>query len=614
MVKLIIEDDEGKTTVVPLIRDEITIGRKEGNTIRLTERNVSRRHARLLKNNGTVFIEDTGSYNGIKVNGNRINGRVAVTEGDRIQIGDYVLGLKFEGTTKLGHGAPQPEDSARTTEMPRAAGEAAINEQTAHVKIEDAPSEAAPVPTVAAPVSAPARLVCVSTNFAGMEFSLRKSVMVLGRTDDNDIVINHRSISRHHCRIVEEHGRYTIIDLQSANGVRVNGEEYGKVELRRADHIDLGHVRLRFVAPGEDFVFERDATVVDISKGGGGKSGLWIGLAVVVLLALGVVIWRTMTAGDPNAGSGATGSGSTATPGTSSGTSSTAGSGDSAKLLATISSSLESESWQQAIDACGKLSGEAKSKAQADCDKASKEARWKKKFEEANSLVTKTQMVDALRAYNAIPKDSVYAGKRDSSPDYKKAREQYLGAQLAAIDEHVKKGQCEDARKKADAAKQLVPDDTQAEDKVKDCKSDVASADAGVGTGSGTAGGGVAVATKRPPRRNPRRNPGRRRPPRTKVRTKKAPVKPAVTLSPAELAAQLRAARTAYVNALYAKAISLARKIIRASPGNQEAWQVIGASACMTKKQALVRRAMRKLGTSARNLIRSVCQRAGISP
>ena len=42
MYKLIIEDDEGKTTVVPLIRDEITIGRKEGNTIRLTERNVSR--------------------------------------------------------------------------------------------------------------------------------------------------------------------------------------------------------------------------------------------------------------------------------------------------------------------------------------------------------------------------------------------------------------------------------------------------------------------------------------------------------------------------------------------------------------------------------------------
>ncbi len=96
MYKLIIEDDEGKTTVVPLIRDEITIGRKEGNTIRLTERNVSRRHAKLLKQNGSVFIEDLTSYNGIKVNGDRIAGRAPVNEGDRIQIGDYQLALKLD--------------------------------------------------------------------------------------------------------------------------------------------------------------------------------------------------------------------------------------------------------------------------------------------------------------------------------------------------------------------------------------------------------------------------------------------------------------------------------------------------------------------------------------
>ena len=52
MWKLAIEDDEGKQTVVPLTRDEYTIGRKDGNTIRLTERNVSREHARLYKKNG----------------------------------------------------------------------------------------------------------------------------------------------------------------------------------------------------------------------------------------------------------------------------------------------------------------------------------------------------------------------------------------------------------------------------------------------------------------------------------------------------------------------------------------------------------------------------------
>src|SRR5262244_1238578 len=96
MYKLIIQDDEGKTIVVPLIRDEFTIGRKEGNTIRLTERNVSRKHARIVKANGSVVVEDLDSYNGVKVNGTRIQGRVAVSESDRIQIGDYLLELKLD--------------------------------------------------------------------------------------------------------------------------------------------------------------------------------------------------------------------------------------------------------------------------------------------------------------------------------------------------------------------------------------------------------------------------------------------------------------------------------------------------------------------------------------
>ncbi|MCK6550636.1 FHA domain-containing protein, partial [Myxococcota bacterium] len=92
--KLIIEDDEGKTTVYPLSQGEISIGRKEGNTIRLMERNVSRRHARLLRSNGAVYVEDLDSYNGIRINGERINGRYEVKEGDLVEIGDYHLALQ----------------------------------------------------------------------------------------------------------------------------------------------------------------------------------------------------------------------------------------------------------------------------------------------------------------------------------------------------------------------------------------------------------------------------------------------------------------------------------------------------------------------------------------
>jgi outer membrane biosynthesis protein TonB len=92
-LQLIIEDDEGATTVVPLGPDEVTIGRQEGNTIRLTEQNISRQHAKLCPEPDGWVLEDLASYNGVKVNGVPIQGRVLVAEGDLVQIGDYHLAL-----------------------------------------------------------------------------------------------------------------------------------------------------------------------------------------------------------------------------------------------------------------------------------------------------------------------------------------------------------------------------------------------------------------------------------------------------------------------------------------------------------------------------------------
>ena len=142
MFKLVIQDDEGKTTVVPLIRDEITIGRKEGNTIRLTERNVSRRHARILRNNGEVHIEDLGSYNGIRVNNARIAERVSLRVSDQVQIGDYKLYLKAEGVEQV--------DDARTMPIERL-----DNAQTDVINAV-APAPTAPMaipPTISSPAS-----------------------------------------------------------------------------------------------------------------------------------------------------------------------------------------------------------------------------------------------------------------------------------------------------------------------------------------------------------------------------------------------------------------------------------------------------------------------------
>src|SRR5262249_5017184 len=106
----------------PLSQGEISIGRKEGNTIRLMERNVSRRHARLLRNNGSVFIEDLDSYNGIRINGERINGRYEVKEGDLVEIGDYPLALQAAEIEEDGHDrhAPSLEDRKDKDEWPLA--------------------------------------------------------------------------------------------------------------------------------------------------------------------------------------------------------------------------------------------------------------------------------------------------------------------------------------------------------------------------------------------------------------------------------------------------------------------------------------------------------------
>jgi pSer/pThr/pTyr-binding forkhead associated (FHA) protein len=311
MFKLVIQDDEGKTTVVPLIRDEITIGRKEGNTIRLTERNVSRRHARILRNNGEVQIEDLGSYNGIRVNNARIAERVSLRVSDQVQIGDYKLYLKAEGVEQVDDARTMPIeriDSPIATEVMPAMQGAATTPMAAQataipgaptpnrspVSVADTDPAGRPVATAAqvAALTQPVgygKLVVVSSNFAGKEFDLTRPQMIIGRTDENDIVVNHRSISRNHAKVTRdpETGRYTISDLQSSNGVRVNGQDYGKVELRRGDTVDLGHVRLRFVEPGEDFVFARDAVIADVPDAGS-KKGLLVALVFSVLVLGGV--------------------------------------------------------------------------------------------------------------------------------------------------------------------------------------------------------------------------------------------------------------------------------------------------------------------------------------
>jgi len=224
MFKLVICDDEGKTTIVPLIRDEITIGRKEGNTIRLTDRNVSRQHARLLRQGDNDFlVTDLNSRNGTKVNGDAVapDKSHKVTPGDQIYIGDYNLSVR----TDVSAGVPM----GRQMDPGDTAG---IGKVTPH-----------------------ARLVMLAGPEPGTEFDLTVNLFVVGRSEEANLRIDDPSISRAHARLDGDEQSWTISDLDSINGIMINGQRRDDYLLKSGDVIELGVVRLRFVAPGEPYEY-----------------------------------------------------------------------------------------------------------------------------------------------------------------------------------------------------------------------------------------------------------------------------------------------------------------------------------------------------------------------
>jgi pSer/pThr/pTyr-binding forkhead associated (FHA) protein len=236
MWKLVIEDDEGKRTVVPLSRDEYTLGRKEGNTIRLTERNISRDHAKVTRKAGAkevYVLEDNQSYNGVHVNGLRVAEPIELQHGDLIQVGDYRIVFQDESMTEAT--APyvpvsEVEATKKTLPMANAFRGSLLMER-------------------------PTRLVMLVGPTPGVEFPLEQELTTVGRSEECTISIDHNSVSRVHCEIhLLGEGRYEIVDKGSSNGVRVNAADLRRGIIEAGDLIELGDVRFKFVGAGQVFI------------------------------------------------------------------------------------------------------------------------------------------------------------------------------------------------------------------------------------------------------------------------------------------------------------------------------------------------------------------------
>lgn len=74
-----------------LLKLETTIGRSASCDVVLDSALISRRHARILRSEAGLFIEDLGSRNGIIVNGTLVRGSARLSAGDRLRIGPEIL-------------------------------------------------------------------------------------------------------------------------------------------------------------------------------------------------------------------------------------------------------------------------------------------------------------------------------------------------------------------------------------------------------------------------------------------------------------------------------------------------------------------------------------------
>jgi len=96
-----------------------------------------------------------------------------------------------------------------------------------------------------------AKLVAETGEFAGAEYPIGNTPLVLGRLKSNDVEVRDTKASRKHLRVGKAGGKWLVEDLKSSNGTFVNGAKIeGRVQLHAGDTIAIGQTVYRFDPEG----------------------------------------------------------------------------------------------------------------------------------------------------------------------------------------------------------------------------------------------------------------------------------------------------------------------------------------------------------------------------
>jgi hypothetical protein len=109
------------------------------------------------------------------------------------------------------------------------------------------PAEAPPRPSLGYNQVVVGRILIAHEGKTAIERSLRPGRLVIGRTADNDLQIDSKFISRHHCQLVTAVDSCVIEDLNSTNGIYVQSKRVRRHHLNDGDIVVVGQHELMYI-------------------------------------------------------------------------------------------------------------------------------------------------------------------------------------------------------------------------------------------------------------------------------------------------------------------------------------------------------------------------------
>ncbi|MBY0577567.1 MAG: FHA domain-containing protein [Burkholderiales bacterium] len=237
MSKLILSLDGKTLKEYPLDKERILIGRKPGNDIQIDNVAVSGEHAVVITILNDSFLEDMGSTNGTKVNGNAVK-KCFLQKSDVIEIGKYKLTYiredaprpapDFDKTVMVRPAAPPPRPA-----MPAPAAIPAMLPSSVSIQSDAPPEKTLPPPQIRQGMAAIQLLTGPS---AGRELDLVKNLTTLGKPGVQVAVITRRPQG------------YFITHVDGAKPPALNGRvlDLQPHPLRDHDIVELLGIKMEF--------------------------------------------------------------------------------------------------------------------------------------------------------------------------------------------------------------------------------------------------------------------------------------------------------------------------------------------------------------------------------